>query len=139
MLRSADSRVCGGGTLENTPAVPSKAMTSALVGQARSPAPVEPCLGRWKRLPHLSRSAPRKPDKTSIVSARVPMGRSRWSAPLIALLLPLLLTAADAEWAVNGGPYNIRYSTLAQITPANVARLKVAWTYDSQDSFKDSE
>ena len=58
---------------------------------------------------------------------------------LIALLLPLALCAADREWPVNGGPNNIRYTTLAQITPANVARLKVAWAFDSHDSFKDSE
>lgn len=55
------------------------------------------------------------------------------------LLIPLALVAADQEWPVNGGPYNIRYSTLDQITPANVARLQVAWTYDSHDAFKNSE
>lgn len=54
-------------------------------------------------------------------------------------LIPLALLAADQEWPVNGGPYNIRYSTLDQITPANVARLQVAWTYDSHDAFKNSE
>src|SRR5690348_15698762 len=68
--------------------------------------------GRRKRLPHLS-----------------------W----LAIVLPFVLAAADTEWPVNGGPYNIRYSTLSQITPANVAKLQVAWTYDSHDSFKDSE
>jgi quinoprotein glucose dehydrogenase len=49
------------------------------------------------------------------------------------------LTAADVQWPVNGGPDNIRYSPLTQITPANVSQLKVAWTFDSHDSFKDSE
>jgi quinoprotein glucose dehydrogenase len=50
-----------------------------------------------------------------------------------------VLHAADVNWPINGGPYNIRYSTSTQITPANVARLHVAWTYDSHDAFKDSE
>ena len=47
------------------------------------------------------------------------------------LVLPLLLAplfGADTEWPVNGGPYNIRYTGLSQITPANVGRLQVAWT-----------
>jgi quinoprotein glucose dehydrogenase len=47
--------------------------------------------------------------------------------------------AADTDWPVNGGAYNIRYSPLTQVTPANVARLQPAWTYDSHDAFKDSE
>ncbi|HLJ48296.1 MAG TPA: PQQ-binding-like beta-propeller repeat protein [Bryobacteraceae bacterium] len=49
------------------------------------------------------------------------------------------IQAADVDWPVNGGPYNIRYSTLNQITPANVSHLQVAWTYDAHDAFKDSE
>ena len=59
-------------------------------------------------------------------------------------LIPCLLAAsglpaADVEWPINGGPDNIRYSPLTQITRENVGRLKVAWTYDSHDAFKDSE
>ncbi len=46
---------------------------------------------------------------------------------------------ADVDWPVNGGPYNIRYSPLAQVNRDNVAQLSVAWSYDSHDSFKDSE
>jgi quinoprotein glucose dehydrogenase len=49
------------------------------------------------------------------------------------------LQAADVQWPVNGGPDNIRYSPLTQVNRENVAKLKVAWTYDSQDAFKDSE
>jgi quinoprotein glucose dehydrogenase len=49
------------------------------------------------------------------------------------------MQAGDVEWPVNGGPYNIRYSPLSQITRDNVGQLKVAWTYDSRDAFKDSE
>lgn len=40
---------------------------------------------------------------------------------------------------MNGGPNNIRYTPLSQITPGNVGHLQVAWTYDSHDAFKDSE
>lgn len=47
--------------------------------------------------------------------------------------------STNADWAVNGGLDNIRYTRISGITPANVARLKVAWTYDSHDSFKGSE
>ena len=55
------------------------------------------------------------------------------------LLSATVLHAADTGWPVNGGPFNIRYTALSQITPANVGQLRVAWTYDSRDSFKDSE
>jgi quinoprotein glucose dehydrogenase len=44
-----------------------------------------------------------------------------------------------ADWPVNGGPMNIRYSDLKQITPSNVAQLKVAWAWDAHEAFKDSE
>ena len=47
--------------------------------------------------------------------------------------------APDVEWPVNGGPNNIRYSTLTQIDRTNVSKLQVAWSYDSHDSFAGSE
>ena len=59
--------------------------------------------------------------------------------PFIQLFLCLLAASADVEWRVNGGENNIRYSPLTQITRENVAQLKVAWSYDSHDAFKDSE
>ena len=59
----------------------------------------------------------------------------RWLLVCIALSA----YAADVDWPVNGGPLNIRYTTLSQITPANVARLQAAWTYDAHDAFKGSE
>jgi len=46
---------------------------------------------------------------------------------------------ADEGWPMHGGVDNIRYSPLAQITRDNVAKLQVAWTYDSHDAFKGSE
>src|SRR5580704_17987406 len=59
----------------------------------------------------------------------------------IALLVisAICVRAADVEWPINGGPYNIRYSTLTQINTANVNKLQVAWSYDAHDAFKDSE
>jgi quinoprotein glucose dehydrogenase len=58
------------------------------------------------------------------------------------ILLALLIasTALSADWPhYGGGPEQIRYSPLTQITPANVRSLKVAWTYDTKDAFKGSE
>ncbi|MGA2136050.1 MAG: PQQ-binding-like beta-propeller repeat protein [Bryobacteraceae bacterium] len=47
---------------------------------------------------------------------------------------------ADREWPVyGGGPGSTRYSSLDQINRDNVARLAVAWTYDTGDAFPDSE
>ena len=62
------------------------------------------------------------------------------AASLSALALSAFcLHAADVQWPVNGGPDNIRYSPLTQVNRENVGKLQVAWTYDSQDAFKDSE
>jgi quinoprotein glucose dehydrogenase len=59
---------------------------------------------------------------------------------LLCLLVALTQTTApNVAWPVNGGPDNIRYSTLDQINTTNVTRLQVAWTYDSHDSFRGSE
>jgi quinoprotein glucose dehydrogenase len=57
----------------------------------------------------------------------------RWF--LFATMLPLLLGtfpahALDAGWPAYGGDAGgSRYSPLAQITPANVSHLRVAWTF----------
>ena len=58
---------------------------------------------------------------------------------LLIALSAVPLVGADAEWPVNGGPYNIRYTELSQITPANVGKLQVAWSWDAHEAFKDSE
>ena len=65
------------------------------------------------------------------------------------LLLKLLLVGVPAlasaqgrtvNWPVYGGNTdNTHYSTLDQITPANVSRLQVAWTYETHDEFPGSE
>src|SRR5207249_9474661 len=59
----------------------------------------------------------------------------------VCLLLLVLATATiGADWPqYGGGPDQTRYSRLTQITPANVATLRVAWTYDTGDAFKGSE
>lgn len=62
-----------------------------------------------------------------------------FSRELFPLLVLMAAHAADTEWPVNGGPYNIRHSPLTQVNPGNVNKLQVAWTYDSHDAFKDSE
>jgi quinoprotein glucose dehydrogenase len=54
-------------------------------------------------------------------------------------LVLCLFLAQNVDWPVNGGPDNIRYTTLSQITPENVSRLQLAWSYDAHDAFKDSE
>src|SRR5215470_18839701 len=44
------------------------------------------------------------------------------------------------EWRMfGGGPENIHYSTLDQITRDNVHQLEVAWRFDSGDEFSGSE
>jgi quinoprotein glucose dehydrogenase len=56
------------------------------------------------------------------------------------LWIALGSAAISSDWPhYGGGPEQIRYSPLTQITPANVASLKVAWTYDTRDAFKGSE
>jgi quinoprotein glucose dehydrogenase len=66
------------------------------------------------------------------------MNLAAWAAATC-LVAGALVRAADVGWPVNGGPDNIRYSELKQITPGNVKRLRVAWSYDAHDAFKDSE
>lgn len=60
------------------------------------------------------------------------------------LLLPGIASERERsgyrEWKVYaGGPEGIRYSALNQINRENVKQLQVAWTFDTGDSFPDSE
>lgn len=50
-------------------------------------------------------------------------------------------TSADPrDWPVYGGnDDHTHYTTLSQISPANVAQLEVAWTFDTGDAFEGSE
>ena len=58
-------------------------------------------------------------------------GRLLSAISLLAVLAPA--ASAQNDWSAYGGAggSNSRYSSLAQITPANVARLKLAWIWDS--------
>lgn len=49
-------------------------------------------------------------------------------------------TTRTVDWPVYGGSDDHgHFTTLSQISPANVRRLKVAWTYETGDAFKGSE
>ena len=66
--------------------------------------------------------------------------RSTFALLVVALVSALVSArAGQTDWPVNGGPGNIRYSRLTQVTRENVGRLQVAWTYDSHDAFTGSE
>ena len=55
---------------------------------------------------------------------------------LAVLALPAIVRAqtGSANWPVYGGNTdNTHYSTLAQISPANVKQLQVAWRYETHD------
>ena len=64
-----------------------------------------------------------------------------------ALLLATLTACAErgpstdlGDWPVYGGnDDHTHYTTLSQISPANVAQLQVAWTFDTGDAFEGSE
>ena len=60
-------------------------------------------------------------------------------AAAVCLLAAAGATApASRDWPVHGGdPGHTQYSPLAQIDTANVARLRVAWTYHSGDARAD--
>jgi quinoprotein glucose dehydrogenase len=51
---------------------------------------------------------------------------------LLAAPAALVAQTSSADWPVYGGNTdNTHFTTLSQITPANVSRLKVAWTYQT--------
>ena len=51
-----------------------------------------------------------------------------------------ILTWDYRDWkAYGGGPESICYSSLTQINRENVNRIRVAWSYDTEDSFSSSE
>ena len=60
----------------------------------------------------------------------------------LAVLLPTVAApqGRTVDWPVYGGtPDNTHYTTLNQITPANVSKLQVAWTYETHDESPGSE
>jgi quinoprotein glucose dehydrogenase len=53
---------------------------------------------------------------------------------LLAVVVPCLATAADADWRSYGGDNaRTRSSSLAQINRDNVAKLSLAWQYDTRE------
>jgi quinoprotein glucose dehydrogenase len=56
------------------------------------------------------------------------------------ILLLLASCACAADWPAYGGnPEGTRYSSLKQINRSNVARLRVAWSYDTADGAGDPQ
>jgi quinoprotein glucose dehydrogenase len=52
----------------------------------------------------------------------------------LALTALRILAASDHDWpAYGGGAAGVRYSPLKQIDRSNVAKLQIAWTYDTHD------
>ena len=72
-------------------------------------------------------------------------GFLKTAAVVATLCLGVVATAlvsgqsSNTNWTINGGENNIRFSPLTQVNKANVKSLQVAWTYSSNDHFKDSE
>ena len=84
------------------------------------------------------------PEILPVSSSDAPPMRIRSLAPvLLAIALPLggqRLRAQSGNWPVYGGDdAHTHFTRLSQISPANVAKLKVAWTYDTKDAYKGSE
>ena len=82
-------------------------------------------------------ATPRRPGDSPI-TVNIPTSR------FISLLLGLPAIAGaqgrSVDWPVFGGRTdNTHYSSLDQITPENVTRLRVAWTYETRDEFQGSE
>ena len=62
------------------------------------------------------------------------------AAALLALIPTALAAQPTVDWPVYGGSDDhTHYTTLGQISPANVKRLRVARTYDTHDAFAGSE
>ena len=60
------------------------------------------------------------------------------AAALLGVAAPV--RAQHVDWPVyHGDEGRTHYTTLSQISPANVRRLKVAWTYETHDEFQGSE
>jgi quinoprotein glucose dehydrogenase len=66
--------------------------------------------------------------------------RTTIAALLIAAPALASAQSRNVDWAVFGGRTdNSHYSTLNQITPKNVAKLEIAWKYETHDEFNGSE
>src|SRR5262245_53012537 len=88
--------------------------------------------------------APTRPASGAAATAAVSRSvRTRYSARMVPRILPVFAATVAAAaiaaqdpapartWGYGGGPRQIRFSPLTQISRDNVARLEVAWTYDT--------
>ena len=112
---------------------------------------------RWASRPMVSRGGRRLAPKltlprrchpeskplSSLLMTRPSPGARRGVArrrrrPRRAAAPPRTARARQREWPAHGGdPGHTQHSALAQITAANVARLRVAWTYHTGDARAD--
>ena len=68
------------------------------------------------------------------------MTRRHLPVLLLSVLVARPIAAQTVNWPVYGGSDDhTHFTTLSQISPANVRKLKVAWTYDTHDAFAGSE
>jgi len=68
------------------------------------------------------------PRHVAVLAGLAALGLGLQSPPAPA---PARAPAPAPAWSYGGGPQQIRYSPSTAITRANVARLEVAWTYDT--------
>src|SRR5690348_6632546 len=68
-------------------------------------------------------------------------GEMRLSILIAIAVVPRSIAAQKSvDWPVYGGNSDhTHYSTIDQISPKNVSKLQVAWTYETHDEFKGSE
>src|SRR6476620_7214167 len=116
---------------------PPRTACSAPGGVAcRSRRPTGGSIGRERRF-HPS------PRPTATCSCGPPFERIELMAMVrVTCSLLVLLTASvlGADWPhYGGGPDQMRYSPLTQISRENVGTLQRAWTYDTGDAFQGSE
>jgi quinoprotein glucose dehydrogenase len=73
--------------------------------------------------------------KLAIVAPALVLGSSIMSCASVQSELPADAVAAGTDWGYyNGAPSGTHYSRLRDINTTNVHRLRVAWTYDTQDN-----
>src|SRR6185437_14454224 len=52
------------------------------------------------------------------------------------LIVQCAVGASHSEWSAYGGAGGQKYSELAQITPTNVSKLSVAWSFRTGDAYQ---
>ena len=84
------------------------------------------------------------PRATPAQSTRRPRGLTRITPLLVSALIvaphALCAQGKSVDWPVyHGNDDHTHYTTLDQITPLNISKLKVAWTFATHDEFAGSE